>query len=184
MQGLKPLSRFRSALLKVSIMRLPNRILLSLLCISLSLAVGCQKRYQDISKQTLVSEILPYEQIEQVTVVRNESVNLETVEKQSYRIIISDIEDLKDIINQIQAKQANTPVKYTTADETYGYFKLILSLLTVMIIIGFITHLILMGISLKKILSIEKKVGTKIFDYLIVIFLPVVGPVVYLTSKN
>ena len=155
-----------------------NTAKLILVC---SVLFSCRKDYREVSRDTFIHKVLPVERVSMVTVHNNKVIEIYTGKALPYRVTVASEETTHDLIEKIYVKNLAATVSYSNGEQQYNLM-LVSQLLILFILLSIMAHLILMSISLKKIISLEEKVNEKLYQTLLVVFLPLIGPMMYLTS--
>ncbi|MCM4167500.1 hypothetical protein KCTC52924_01001 [Arenibacter antarcticus] len=145
------------------------------------LLFSCTGDYEEVSEQEFINNILPEVDINNVTIKNNELILISTNDNERYRIKGNPPNSLNILINKIQSENQNFGVTYTDEPNYFGSIFLLIPILMPFIIL---VHIILLWVALRRIIQSTVAPMEKLVYTIISIFVPLFGPIIYLTTKK
>lgn len=153
------------------------------LVILLFLMFSCSKDYRKISPLE-ITEMLPELKINRIEVVEGEIVRLHVANGKPYQVDLDQVEGKENFISHIRDWNENASVEYIHSTGSYSWFLIFYQLFQILILLLIILQVVLLWFSLKRIIRERYEPMEKLVHLVIVLFAPVIGPLVYLTSKK
>ncbi|MHA6278652.1 hypothetical protein ACXYMT_00585 [Salinimicrobium sp. CAU 1759] len=154
------------------------------LVLALFLTVSCSKDSNEISASEFTTEVLPEEQVNRIEVVDDQQVLLYTNEKIPYLVKLEKRGMAESFVDRIRFENENASVQYTYQKRDFSWFLTFYQLLPILFVTLILLQIILLWFSLKKITKGRYEPLEKLVHLVIVLFAPIIGPLVFLTSRR
>lgn len=153
------------------------------LVLVLLLIFSCSKDYRDISPQE-ITEMLPELEINRIQVVEGEVVRLHVANGKPYQVDLDQIEGTGSFVSLIKEWNENASVEYIHSTGRFSWSLILYQLFTILILLLIVLQVVLLWFSLKKIIRGKYDPMEKLVHLGIVLFAPVIGPLVFLSTKR
>ena len=152
------------------------------LVFSTILLLSCSSDNQEISSSEFIEKILPKVDVQSIE-VKNQGEILIFTDQEPYKIELNSGSSTNEFINIIRSKDNNFNITYT-ASEGFIPSLFLFQFFTALFPLLILLHIILLWIVLRKIIKSEVESLEKLVYTMIVIFVPFIGPIIYLTTKK
>ncbi|WP_026809544.1 PLD nuclease N-terminal domain-containing protein [Arenibacter latericius] len=160
-------------------MQITSYLILSIL-ISL-LLFSCNKDYVDISQSEFLENVLPKAEINSVSIENNELFLVATSDNKTYSVKDEGSNSFDVLLNKIQSENQNIEVSYAHGANSFGHIFFLIPFLIPFLIL---LHILFLWIALRRIIQSAVAPTEKLVYTIISIFVPLVGPLIYLTTKK
>ncbi len=146
------------------------------------LLLSCSSDYQEISGSEFVEKVLPNVDVQSIEVKNQEEILIST-DQEHYKIELNSGSSIQEYLNIIRSYDDNFNETYTASEgfrPSLFLYQFFIALFPLLILL----HIILLWIVLRKIIRSGVESVEKLIYTMIVIFVPFMGPIIYLTTKR
>lgn len=154
------------------------------IALTLLLLSSCSKDYTEISATEFTAEVLPQIQVERIEVIKNRLVRIFPYKGTPYEVELEQADSAVAFVARIRAQNENAQVEYVIDEGSMSWILTIYQLIPLIFLLLFILQIVLLWLSIKKILKSGNDNMEKLVHSVIVIFAPLIGPILFLTTRN
>ena len=151
---------------------------------ALFLTVSCSKDSTEISASEFTIDVLPEVNVDRIEVVDDQQVLIYTNGKKPYLVKLEKSGFVEGFVDRIRFENENASVQYTYQKNDFSWFLTFYQILPILFVMLILLQIILLWFSLKKITKGRYEPLEKLVHLVIVLFAPVIGPLVFLTSRR
>lgn len=144
---------------------------------------SCSKDYREISALE-ITKMLPELKIDHIEVVEGEFVRLHVADGKPYQVDLDRVESEENFVSHVKAWNENASVEYVNRTGSFSWAITFYQLLPILFLLLIILHIVLLWLSLKKIIKRHDAPMEKLVHLIMVLFAPVIGPIVFLSTKK
>ncbi|ETN93851.1 hypothetical protein [Zhouia amylolytica] len=147
--------------------------------------ISCNSRTQKASETEFINEILPQINIGSLEIENKKSLKVITEKDKTYLVELTSTKEINDLVEKILEENPSIPIsRFSKTNNSYFNHAIFYMLIQFLMPFLIIIHLILLWVCLKKILKSPVHGSDKLTNTIIVIFVPLLGSIIYLTTKK
>lgn len=153
--------------------------------LALLLTVACSTNdYNEITASEFTADVLPEVRVDRIEIVDDQQVLIYTNEEKPYSVELEERGIAEAFANRIRFENENASIQYIYKKSDFSWFLTFYQLLPFLFLLLLLLQVILLWFSLKRITKGIYDPLEKMVHLIIVLFAPVIGPIVFLSSRK